>query len=268
MRLTQPVLSALALYETYAPLPRELRGRRGRGLFLAALAAADALGLEPPIVTGPDQTQFEWADEGVLRAMLRSGIFEPETVALLRAVTPVGGVVLDVGANVGYLTALASRWVGRHGHVYAFEPVAATRQRLLRNLMLNACTNVTVLDAACGAAVSLARMRSRPDSGWSRIETRPGQGEPVTVTTLDAIVERYQLRRVDVLKIDTEGYDFAVLLGAEDTVARFRPVIHMEVEHVNEFGSSPAEARALLESWGYTVREIANHGSVDFYAVP
>src|SRR5688572_13383634 len=77
-----------------------------------------------------------------------TGDYERPTSALIRTLAVEGSTVLDVGANIGFFSLLASRSVGATGRVLAFEPVAATCAQLRANLQLNAAGNVAVHELA------------------------------------------------------------------------------------------------------------------------
>ena len=90
------------------------------------------------------------ADVHVSAAIARDGIWEPqETRFLLDTLRP-GDVFVDVGANIGYFSLLASRLVGPAGTVLAFEPEAANYALLEANCRRNGCDNVRCFRAALG----------------------------------------------------------------------------------------------------------------------
>jgi hypothetical protein len=70
-------------------------------------------------------------------------------------------------------------------------------------------------------------------------------------------LDSYDLRNVDFLKIDTEGYEFFVLKGGEKTIRRDQPcvIVEQRPDHGRAYGVSDTEAVALLESWGASVIE-------------
>jgi len=128
-----------------------------------------------------------------------------------------GDVVLDVGANVGLTTLVASRAVGDSGKVYAFEPHPAVFAYLEDNLALNGAGNVVAENVALGdrdGTVCISDMRS---DDHNFIE-RSGAGLEVPERRLDRLDTGES--RVALLKIDVEGYERFVLEGAAQTLER------------------------------------------------
>lgn len=84
----------------------------------------------------------------VCRALVATGMYEPNTQVLLRQWCHPGGVMLDVGANMGFFTLPLSLWVGKGGRVIAFEPSQRERHWLESNIALNRLDNVVVVPMA------------------------------------------------------------------------------------------------------------------------
>jgi len=261
--VSQPVLDGLGYYLRHAPW------RRGAGAFLRALAMLDGLGCAPPVVRTVDDDRFFWhGKDVVLFEILRSGAFEAGAAEAVRTRTPHGGTFVDVGANLGYYSVAASRWVGAAGKVFAFEPVPRTRSLLTANLELNRCENVEVLPLACSRACGRARMVTASDTGWSRLARDDGGDLDVDTTTIDAFVADRGLDRLDVLKIDVEGADFDVVRGAERTIERFRPAVLVEVEHTRGYGSDAGDVAAFFERRAYSTWLIDDGHSRDLFCDP
>jgi FkbM family methyltransferase len=173
------------------------------------------------------------------RALATGGIWEPYVVAELRRTLRPGDVCVDVGANLGYYTVLASRLVGPTGHVYALEPVAGTYASLRANVALNG----TALQIAAGGAETVAPLygRATDNTGiaslratvtrWSGVDPRSASDVPVR--TLDSVLSRSDLSRLRAIKIDVEGYEAEVLRGLEPVFERgLRPELIVEVHSV------------------------------------
>lgn len=262
MRITQLILTGLTMYRRYSPL------RRGEGLFYILLDASDRLGLAPPLIPADEGLKFEYRKELVLHDLYRYGVYEEKQTAVLKKYAPHGGVFVDVGANVGYFVALASRWVGASGRVFAFEPVPATLKNLVSNLALNNCENVRVFSDACSDKSGSAVMILGKDPGWSRFGA-DGEGDiQVSTITLDEFVEENSLERMDVLKIDTEGADYKVLLGARHAIERFRPAVLMETDHIGHFGDSIEDIQQFFADLSYKTELIQDDYSCDLLAIP
>lgn len=136
-------------------------------------------------------------------------------------------VFADVGANVGNHTLFMSR---RAARVVAFEPSAGIRERLRGHLALNEVANVAVFSVALGdrdGPVTFHYLRNHanegmgttvPQRGWSSTEVEMRRGDAVP-----------ELADVDIIKIDVEGAEAAVLKGLAGTLAARKPAILMEL---------------------------------------
>jgi FkbM family methyltransferase len=177
---------------------------------------------------------------------------EPETYRWLWALGSQSSVFLDVGANIGlYTLSLAARHPSLR--VVAFEPVPRVAEALRRNVSLNGLANVTV----CSAAVSDRNgtdLLYVPPGGVPleatlleglRIGTTPVE---VTAVTIDKAVNDLELPVVDLVKIDVEGCELAVLQGAARTIADHHPTIVCEVLHGVGTGTAIAD---YLRPLGY-----------------
>jgi FkbM family methyltransferase len=181
---------------------------------------------------------------------------EIEPRSALYALVAPGGVVVDVGANVGETLLNFARLVGERGEVIAFEINPATHRRCLRNISLNSFKNVRLFDLGLGSeggAALLASPNAR-NSGEDRVVHNQGRsGINVEMTTMDSFVAEHAIARIDLIKIDVEGFEMNVLRGARETLERFQPRLFVEVSDVNlrQQESSATELLEFLERLGY-----------------
>lgn len=150
---------------------------------------------------------------------------EQGTEKLLRRVLKEGGTFVDVGANIGYFTKLASKLVGASGKVFAFEPMPAA----LRLLRLNTAQlpNVTIFPVALSEKKGTATFYVRKKGDMSSLSHDPtAKPVPVTVSTLDESLA--DQARVDLIKIDVEGSELEVLRGGRLLLERHRPIVYFE----------------------------------------
>jgi FkbM family methyltransferase len=185
---------------------------------------------------------------------------------------PRGGTFVDVGANQGFFTILASRQVGGSGRVVAFEPARSEARKLHANIKLNRCANVTVEEMALGAEIGTADfyMYLGHQGSWSGLRKGaedvevPSQMIKVPVMTLDAYVGASALQRLDIMKIDVEGGELNVLRGAMATIQRHRPLILCEVEsrRTRQWGYEPAAILEQLAAGGYRWWTVTRGGSL------
>lgn len=190
----------------------------------------------------------------------RHGVIEAGVTALFIEVVRPGTVVYDVGAHLGYYSLLAAALGGR---VHAFEPSAETLPILARNVgngvtiapvgLWNEDTTLYLKDF--GRAHSAVNTFVSPKD-----ERVPGPRAtyPVNVITLDRYAK--DSRDVpDLIKIDAEGAELAVLQGARDTIDRARPLITMEI---GDTAMQTTSRRAIdfAVRLGYVVYDLTDHG--------
>jgi FkbM family methyltransferase len=160
--------------------------------------------------------------------VLASGSWEPSISVTLEALLSLGDTFVDVGANVGYYTLLASPLVGETGTIYSFEASAAIYKDLNRNIRLNGLDQITAVNVAVGQASGTVRVHLGPTENIGdtrvvpvgaaapplaytpRVEPEAVRMEPLTTLLRDA-----DLSRPMVVKIDVEGFEQAVLEGFE-----------------------------------------------------
>jgi len=182
------------------------------------------------------------------------GSFEPNEFNFLDRLLKPGMVFVDVGANDGYYTLFASRRVGPGGRVVSVEPSSRERGHLERNIARNGIANVEIVPAALGASAGHAdlHLAHGVHTGHNTLgrfahdDVVPAKVERVPLETLDAVVTRLALPRVDVVKIDVEGGEANVIAGARALLAAMRPVLMMEVSDSALRAQGSSEA-ALLE---------------------
>lgn len=188
----------------------------------------------------------------------------PKAEALVELVRP-GDVVCDVGAHMGYFTAIASRAAGPAGRVHAFEPRPLSYGVLLRHIRLNRLDNVVPMQAAVGERSGEARFESRTGTGTGHLSS---EGDlPVRVVALDELHRAGELSRFEVLKVDVEGGEVGVLAGAMGVIRTFRPRILLAT-HGDEIHRHCLD---VLSGLGYTWRilpDTGHEGETELIALP
>lgn len=190
------------------------------------------------------------------------GIHSYAEASLIRRHLATDGVFLDVGANQGELTLIAARHAPA-GRVIAFEPVPRWFLLLAENVHRNGLSNVTVVNLALSDQESELEMFTSEDvsaqgafnEGLSSFHRRAGRDTAVgrvSAVPLDRYAEREGLTRVDLIKVDVEGAERAVLEGAKGTLQRFRPRLILEWNEV-ESVSSTSGLRDDLRAMGYAL---------------
>ena len=159
------------------------------------------------------------ADRVMTPLIERDRYWEAPEGRFLRAAIRPGSTVVDVGANVGYMTLLAARAAGPDGVVVAVEPEPANVALLRANLWLNGADDVRVLEIAAWSRQELLPLWFNPDNrGDHRVGVDATEDAPlVRALPLDDLLEDLVL---DVVKIDTQGADHEALAGMSEALAR------------------------------------------------
>ncbi len=187
------------------------------------------------------------------------GGYELASVRLLAGLARPGAVVLDVGANIGTFTIPLAHAVGAEGVVHTFEPHPRLRSRLLQNLALNNLQNVVVSPLGLSSQAGSATLygSSSFNQGASSLRPSPDAREPFEceLSTVDDYTASLGMARIDIVKVDTEGSDLSVLLGARSVLERCMPHVLVEANPIGMlgFGSSPQELLRFLLGLGYRV---------------
>lgn len=195
--------------------------RRVRPAQLGALFKL-ALGIQRQRVSTYSEHNF-WVDPVSVMgfALLKNGIYEPSLSRLLETLLRSGDVFIDVGANEGYFSVLASSRVHPTGHVYAIEPQSRLQPVLRRNLEENNADVVTQHQ------VALTDGRAEREQLYLRPTTNTGASsmfrhwrlgtlsESVPATTVDAFFLNNRIDHARLMKVDCEGAEHLVVKGAK-----------------------------------------------------
>ncbi|CAD5373366.1 FkbM family methyltransferase [Rubrivivax sp. A210] len=157
-----------------------------------------------------------------------TGRYDRDSSSLIERLLQKDWINIDVGANVGALTLLMAT-MAPEGRVIAIEPGPSTCARLRQNLALN---------GAIASLVDVFQVGVSNVPGvlfWGEDENNKGnagllgkEGTAVEVTTIDEIVQRLELKRVDFVKIDVEGMEYEVIAGSLRSIEKFRPIFYYE----------------------------------------
>jgi FkbM family methyltransferase len=210
------------------------------------------------------------------RALATAGIWEHYVVAELRRLLRPGDVFVDVGANIGYYTLLASRLVGPRGHVYALEPAARPFAELKRNIELNRATNVTAMALAAGAENTRAPLFGHAADNTATASLRRSvtqwtgvnEATDVEVRSLQSVLPRSEVDRLRLVKIDVEGYEAEVLRGIGPLLERgLRPALIVEAHSVYD-ADVPAYLIDFCERHRLKARWLVDDDRVDARFAP
>lgn len=206
--------------------------------------------------------EFDFTCGPVIRDMFL-GKYEMLEVAVMEKILKKGDTFIDVGANIGYLSAIGAGLVGKTGEVHSFEPVQEYFQRLRKMAMMNPDYKIITNQCALGEIESTAQINiaGLSNIGWNTMvtgfmkpETRKESIE-VPVRRLDNYIKEHNLNNITLIKIDVEGFEFAVLKGLYNFFIRtpHRPSILCEVspEVCSLMGYQLKDLFDYMEEFGY-----------------
>lgn len=235
---------------------------RGKGR-LAELLLPRA-GQRDAVVFG---SRFSFDLSDWMQRHIYAGSFERDETKIVRRVLRPGMTFVDVGANLGYYTALASRLVGASGSVFAFDPSEYAFPRLSRMIEVSGLANVRAFQ--CGLADTAGERllfgAVDEDNYDMHTATMVPNDDPhravVRTDTLDHMAEQLNIEKIDFMKIDVDGFEPLVLQGAAGLLAE-RRISHIMFEcteeRFNRMNSSTAELVEQLASKGF--RKIEQFG--------
>jgi FkbM family methyltransferase len=162
------------------------------------------------------------------------GTYELPTTNFVHQFLKTGDVVLDIGANIGYMSFFFSQCVGASGKVYAFEPEQKNHQALLDNIALNKSHNIVIqrlaaTDIAKTLKLYLAQDNFGAHSTVFNDETLTENYEEILGIPLDTFVQEKQIDKITLVKIDVEGAEYEVLQGMKQILKQQRPVLIVEL---------------------------------------
>jgi FkbM family methyltransferase len=196
------------------------------------------------------------------------GYYDLPIVRVIQELLKPGMIFIDVGAHVGQYSLLASGLVGMEGTVHSFEPEPETFALLEQNVVINGLRNVHIIRCALGKSFKDVELYvARPDNIGQTSLRQPNNFSGVRVKvrcrTLDDYAQEHGIDRIDLIKIDVEGAELDVLLGARGILSR-NPKPHIIIEFWEEFlqayGSSCAQVAEFLQVSGYSLFWIGETG--------
>jgi FkbM family methyltransferase len=185
--------------------------------------------------------------------------YEPELQDAVRTLLHEGDTFVDVGANEGIFSVIASKAVGATGRVVAIEPQSRLQSVLARNVRENSAFNIDVIQRAISDARGVATLSLSPDvnpgsSGLFRATRYSVPTQEVLQTTLGGLFRLLSLNAVKLIKMDIEGFGYEAVLGSpavfrEGLIQYFALELHPAI--LAKRGKSEQEILDFLTDCGY-----------------
>jgi FkbM family methyltransferase len=181
-----------------------------------------------------------------------------------------GDTFIDVGANIGYISAIAMDLVGPQGQVHAFEPVKQYFRELKKLKILNKNYQLYLNNVAVGKSDGQHKMHCTkpPFLGGSTIvngflpKETPQETQVVKIMRLDTYIRKNNIKKIKLIKIDVEGYEYSVLQGFVDQLflLKKKPIIICEISPSAyvKIDYSLKQLKKYMSDHGYVAKSILN----------
>lgn len=198
-----------------------------------------------------------WCDRSdyIGRTIIETGEWEPLVSRTIQACLHTSDLAVDVGANIGYDTLLMSKCVDKEGQVLAFEPNIDNLGRLIRNLQQNKVTNVCVQSTALSDGAGWGDISLDGEYGHANLRNDGGSKRTQKILTLDldALLSRKPGRRIQLVKMDVEGFEYKVLQGMKGSLQRVDNIIcEIQLQFLERCGATAQGVFDLMRDHGFT----------------
>lgn len=196
------------------------------------------------------------------------GAFERDDISFLqtRIARSESPIILDIGANIGIHSIMLHK-ANPSAKIYAFEPSYKTKELLQFNVRCHTGDDmIQVVPVAVSNSVGKATFYEAADNAYSSLKDT--KRKPVTVarsvevTTIDHFSEIAKLKKINLIKIDVEGFESEVIQGGVKTLMAFRPDLFVEIYQGLNSNPNPDSTINLLTSIGYTPY-VCNNGKLE-----
>lgn len=206
---------------------------------------------------------FADPDDPVIGAPILDNCYEPEVTRAVESLLAPGDTFLDVGANIGYFSLLASSIVGEHGQVFAIEPNDMNVKLLESSIRSNAMENVTVIQVGASETIGTLMLHSNVGNGTTSAVGRRDLFSSRTVAgiPIDSLLSDRR-KPISLIKIDVEGFEYRALRGSEKLLEKDRPAIVFEFSAGGIDGIDGVGFLRWLGEKGYTFAQISENWSL------
>ncbi|WP_329367150.1 FkbM family methyltransferase [Streptomyces sp. NBC_00669] len=210
----------------------------------------------------------------IQRYLYLFGTWEPRMTHWLQNRLGPGDTYIDVGANIGYFSVLASQLVGPTGHVVAIEASRPFLDRVEQNARLNGCTNIRAVHTAVSDKDQTLTFILASSANMGANSIVPWDGPTESVFDIDAhplpdVLTDEEIERARVVKVDVEGAEGSVVRGMAPMLERLRPdaevTVEVTPERMEQLGDSVEELLDTMRGAGFHVYRLANEYAAATY---
>lgn len=207
-------------------------------------------------------------DDWIQQNIFFNGIYDSHGIAYLNKCLVKGDTFIDIGANIGSYTLVASKLVGNNGKIIAFEPVDTVSNRLEQNISLNKLENITVVKKAVYTDHALLSLHvaSQENLGMSSIlrhDSESGKIIDVEAVALDEYLKTQNILEIKLIKLDIEGAELFALQGMTNTILKNKPILMVEISSdVTKSSDDRKKVFTFLQQHDYERHVIKENGEL------
>jgi FkbM family methyltransferase len=192
------------------------------------------------------------------------GAYEKGIICLLRDLVneKPNAIFIDIGANVGHHSLFMSKICQE---VHSFEPYDKVKDIFISKLLYNKCSNITIHNVGIGAKNEFLDFYAPAgrNIGTGSFMAEHARDNNIKLGQLaivegDAYISKLNLAKIDLIKIDVEGFEKSVLLGLKDTLEKYRPFVVMEYSRITRNDLTISQLREILPD-GYSIQAISTN---------
>jgi len=219
------------------------------------------------IVTVNGCKMFLLNDKGISAELLLFKKHEPLHTELLSRELKTDMVCVDVGSNIGYYAILESKLVGKNGKVISIEPSPPNFKMLQKNVKLQNSSNIETYNFACGDYDGTVKFSVSNRSNWSRVvsenKSKSINVEDLTIIDvpikkLDTFLTEIPDTKIDMIRMDIEGYEHQALSGMTKTIENHKPLLIFELHKIFLGFEKTKEMLLDLKKNGYEIKYCIN----------
>lgn len=199
-------------------------------------------------------------DSPVSKRLIRHGIYEPIETEFFKKNLKENDVFLDIGAHVGYYSLMASKILTK-GKVYSFEPYVNTYELLMENVDINQCKNVTTYCMGVSDKNEISKLHIDEANKGNCSLYHQKDCDNITIETI-TIDSMFRGKKVDFVKIDTQGAEINVLLGMKKTIEinDMSMIIEFYPYGLRQMGHKPVDFFKVLSTLGFGIYKMRADG--------
>ena len=199
-------------------------------------------------------------DKGISTELQIYESHEPLTTHLMINELKQDMVCIDLGSNIGYYAVIESNMIGKSGKIFAIEPSPINFPILKLNLENQKKNNFSVYNIAIGDKNEDMEFIISSKSNWSKIRMNNEKINPedkiikIPVKTLDSFVQENDIKKIDILRMDVEGFEYNIILGANKILEKFKPKIFVEIHKMYLGKEKTYKIFSDLKNKGYEIK--------------